>query len=357
MEEGSIPHHPSPIIHHSVSFAYPLVLWLLLAVPAAAALYAYAARKRREALALFFGASTSDLDGRTARLRRWRGALITAVLGLLIVAAAGPRYGTAVREARQESLDLIVALDVSASMLAEDVAPDRLERAKLALSRLADERRGDRIGLVVFAGDAFLQCPLTTDRSAFRLFLDAASPSLIATPGTDFARALFIAEQAFTTDEEERAPRPRAVLVVSDGEDHEGGLSDALGALRDDGITLLAAGIGTEAGGPIPIYRNGQRVGNKRENGETIITTRQDGVLREIAGETGLVVLGQERDGVAALSTQLDRLDRSVVGTERFEASAERYMWPLGLALLLLLVERLLALGLLGMKARTPVSR
>ncbi len=338
-----------------MSFARPEALWLLLLVPAAAGLYAYAARRRREALALFFGgraASEAARAERVARVRRWRAALVTAALAALVVALAGPRYGTAVREARHESLDLVVALDVSASMLTEDVAPNRLARARLALARLAEARRGDRLGLVVFAGDAFLQCPLTSDRSAFRLFLDAADPSLLATPGSDFARALFVARQAFT-DEGDRAPRPRAVLVVSDGENHEAGLDDAVDALRDDGVALLAAGVGTEAGGPVPIYRDGRRVGVKREGGEAVISTLQEGVLRQIAGDAGLVFLGGASDDVAALSAQLDRLDRTVVGTERFEASAERYQWPLGLALLLLLAERVLALRAPGVYDRT----
>lgn len=322
-------HPPSAIV---MSFARPEALWLLLLVPAAAGLYAYAARRRREALALFFGgraASEAARAERVARVRRWRAALVTAALAALVV-----------------------ALDVSASMLTEDVAPNRLARARLALARLAEARRGDRLGLVVFAGDAFLQCPLTSDRSAFRLFLDAADPSLLATPGSDFARALFVARQAFT-DEGDRAPRPRAVLVVSDGENHEAGLDDAVDALRDDGVALLAAGVGTEAGGPVPIYRDGRRVGVKREGGEAVISTLQEGVLRQIAGDAGLVFLGGASDDVAALSAQLDRLDRTVVGTERFEASAERYQWPLGLALLLLLAERVLALRAPGVYDRT----
>lgn len=340
-----------------MSFRTPETLWLLLLVPAAVALYAHAARHRRAAVQLFFGGEgTPGAVARMARLRRWRAACVAVALGALVVALAGPRYGTTLREARQESLDLVFALDVSASMLAEDVAPSRLERARLAVARLADggarladggaERQGDRLGLVVFAGDAFLQCPLTTDRAAFRLFLDAAAPDLIATPGSDFARALFTARQAFTDEEADGAagpPRTRVVVVVSDGENHEGGLEDAVAALRGDGIVLLAAGVGTERGGPVPLWSGGRRTGYKTDaTGARVVTRREEGVLRQIAGSDALVRLPE--DGTAALAARLDRLERAVVGTEQYEAYAERYQWPLALAVLLLLAERVLAL-------------
>jgi Ca-activated chloride channel family protein len=328
-----------------MSFRTPEALWLLLLVPAAAALFARAARRRREAVRLFLGReTTSEAVARTARVRRWRAALAAAALAALAVALAGPRYGTSLREVRQESLDLVFALDVSASMLAEDVAPNRLERARLAISRLAEERRGDRLGLVVFAGDAFLQCPLTSDRSAFRLFLDAAAPDLVPTPGSDFAGALFAAGQAFLGEASEAGPsRTRVVVVVSDGEDHEGGLEDAAAALRDDGVVLMAVGVGTERGGPIPIWSGGRRAGYKTdEDGARVITRREEGVLRQLAGDDALVRLPEE--GVSALTARLGRLDRTVGRTEAYEAYAERYQWPLALAVLLLLAERVLAL-------------
>ena len=336
-------------------FRSPETLWLLLLIPAAVALYLYAARRRTEALRLFFGerpVAEQEYAARVARRRRWSGFLVILGAAFLIVALAGPLYGTTVREANQESLDLIVALDVSASMLVEDVSPSRLERARLAISQLIDERRGDRIGLVIFAGDAFLQCPLTTDRSAFRLFLDAAGPDLVATPGTDFGNALQTAHGALADDGEAGPPRPRAVLVISDGEDHEGRLHDAANVLRDDGVILLAAGVGSEDGAPIPIYRRGQRVGFKMDsNGEQVISRLEEGALLEIAGRDGLVRLGAGA-GLSEISARLDRLDRTVLAAERFEASADRFQWPLALGLLALILERLIALRAIGRERR-----
>jgi len=296
---------------------------------------------------MFFGgrdAPEQAYAGRVARVRRWRGFLVVLAAVFLILAMTGPLYGTSVREVRQESLDLIIALDVSSSMLAEDIAPSRLERARLAISQLVEQRPSDRIGLVVFSGDSFLQCPLTTDRSAFRLFLENAGPDLVATPGTDFANALHTTRNALADDRAAGPPRPRAVLVVSDGEDQEGQLDEAIDALRDEGVLLLAAGVGTEEGAPIPLYRGGQRVGFKTDaSGEQITSRLEEGVLREIAGRGGLVRLGTG-NGMAEISSRLDRLDRAVLDAERYEASAERFQWPLALALALLLAERLLTL-------------
>ena len=170
-------------------------------------------------------ASTRRRRRRWPRQRTARAWLLAAAVACVAVALAGPRIGTALRQGQQESLDLLIgALDVSDSMRADEAwRRSRLQRAKLEIERIVEERGGDRVGLIVFAGEAFLQCPLTTDRGALRLFLDAADPTQVATQGTDFARALAVADRAFDASSEGQDARPRALLVVSDGEDHEGG--------------------------------------------------------------------------------------------------------------------------------------
>ena len=330
-----------------MSFRSPAVLLLaVVLVPAALALVAYAARERARALRLFLGARADGGAlglGGLARQRAVRGGLLAGALAAAAVALAGPRVGTALRESQQESLDLLIALDVSDSMRAEDVAPSRLERAKLEIERVVEARRGDRVGLVVFAGEAFLQCPLTTDRGALRLFLDAASPEQVAVQGTDFARALAVADQAFNAagDVQER---PRALLVVSDGEDHEGGLDAEADALRDEGVTILAMGVGTDQGAPIPEVFRGRVVGDRTDRGGAPIVTRfEPGALRDLAGRGDVVRVGR-RSAAAAVNDALDGLDRAVVSQDEFSAEAERFQWPLALALLLLGAERVLAL-------------
>ena len=325
-----------------MTFAHPLALWLVLLGPAAVvALARYAARRRREGLSAFLGphAHAAADPG-----RRRRTALQAAAVACLALALAGPEWGRTTRETRQESLDLVVALDVSESMQAEDVAPSRLERAKLAIRRIVDERPGDRVGLVVFAGEAFLQCPLTTDRNAFRLFLNASEPSLVPLQGTDLAAALGVAQMALEETETAEA-RPRAVVVVSDGETHEGGESGAAEALRESGAAVLAIGVGTDEGGPIPDGRR-TRFGPEYKTdaaGERIVTRYEPAALRAVAGR-GDVFRLDARGGVADdVVRELDRLDRVVMGAGEVEAEAQRYQWPLALGLLLLLAERWLA--------------
>ena len=330
-----------------MSFRSPLTLLLAAAlVPLAVAAFAYAARRRGQALRMFLG-DRADAQATAfrplVRHRQVRAALIVGALACVGVALAGPRIGTALREGRAESLDLIVALDVSDSMRADDVAPSRLDRAKLEIRRVVDARRGDRVGLVVFAGDAFLQSPLTTDRGALKLFLDAAGPEQIGVQGTDFARALEVAALAFDATED-AADRPRALLVVSDGEDHEGGLDDAADRLRSDGVAILALGLGTDAGAPVPDVRRGRVVGTRRDRttGRAAVTTYQEGALRDLA-DGGVIRVGA-RPAAPRVNAELDDLDRAVVAQDEFAASAERFQWPLALALLLLLAERVVAL-------------
>ena len=332
-----------------MTFRDPLVLGLAAILVGAALLaFAYAARRRLAALRLFLGERAgreSEGLAPVVRRRRVRAGLVAGALACLGVALAGPRAGTSVREARQESLDLLVALDVSDSMRAEDVAPSRLERAKLEIERVVAERRGDRVGLVVFAGEAFLQCPLTTDRGALRLFLDAADPEMVGVQGTDFASALRVADRAFDAAAEGAQARPRALLVVSDGEDHEGGLGGAADALRDDGVTILALGVGTEAGAPVPEVRRGRRAGNRRDrSGGEVVSRYEPGALRDLAGRADVVRVGQGGAAAAEVNGALDGLDRAVLTQDEVAASAERFQWPLAVGLLLLLAERLLAL-------------
>ena len=338
-----------------MSFSTPEALWLLLLAPLAAALYAYAARQRQAALALFLGPSASGAaaSGETARRRVIGAALVVGAVACLVVALAGPRFGRTLRETTQESLDLMVALDVSQSMEAQDVAPSRLQRAKLEIQRIVQDRPGARVGLVVFAGEAFLQCPLTSDRSAFRLFLDAAEPSLVPLQGTDLGAALDVTRMAF--EEAAEAERPRAVLVVSDGEEQEGSAATAAEALRESGATVLALGVGTEEGGPIPLRRRGALVGYKTDREGNEVTTRYDDApLRAIAGRGGVYRLGRRGSVASEVDRRLDALDRAVAGGERYETYAERYQWPLALALLLLVAER--ALWLLPERQRRGVA-
>lgn len=327
-----------------MTWSNPSWLLALVALPAAVALFWWAAVQRREALRRFAGLEGDAYAEGLARRRRWQAALLTGAVFFAAVALAGPRYGTQLREVQQDGLDMIIALDVSESMRAEDIAPSRLARAKYEVERLLPDLRGSRVGLVVFAGEAFLQCPLTTDFGAVRLFLDAAEPSLIPTQGTDFGQALRVALQAFDVQSDAPADRrARALLVVSDGEDHGGGFRPTLRNAADLGVALFAASVGTAEGAPIPVQRQGRVVGYKTDrDGRTVQTRLDESALREI-GRDGYFRVMRTGSDLADVTTALGRLERGSVAGEQFEAYAEQYQWPLALALFLLLAERVLA--------------
>ncbi len=338
-----------------MDWLHPSYAWALAAVPVVAVLWAYALRARRQALGRLGERHLLAALGAEERPRGYRLRAILLVLAVLLLALAltGPRYGLQQRQVERRGIDLVVALDVSQSMLAEDVAPSRLERAKRAIGELLDEMRGGRVGLVIFAGDAFIQTPLTTDYNAVRLFLDVAGPELIATPGTNFAAALQMAERAFTTSEQDvpssresstdPVERSRALLFVSDGENHVAGLDAVRREAREAGITLFAAGVGETSGAPIPLYANGRRAGYKRDQEGQIVSTRlEEAALRALAREGAYVRIGAGGDALAELPEALGRLQPATFRAETFETYAEQYQWPLGLALVLLVAERFL---------------
>jgi len=328
-----------------MDWLHPQYFWTLVVAPIAAGMFVLAAL-RRARLADRFG--DRGLVARLAstistRRRRWKAALTTAGVLLLAVALVGPRYGTRLKEVPREGIDLIVALDVSASMTAEDVAPNRLERAKNEIKNLLDGLRGDRVGLVTFAGDAFIQAPLTTDYNALRLFLDVADPSLIPTPGTDFGAALTMAMQAFEapTGEPDSESRTRAVLFVSDGENHVAALDEIVREARDANVVLFAAGVGETDGVPIPIYRNGRRIDYKKDRTGQVVTTRlEESVLQDLSRDGAYFRVARTSSSLPRLIDALEGLDKTTFGAEEFEEYEERFQWPLLLGLMLLLIER-----------------
>lgn len=328
-----------------MDWLHPAYLWTVAAAPAlAAVLFLWAAQKRREAMRRFGLRDTvARLTPETsARRRRWKATIVTCAIALVALALAGPRFGTQLRDVKREGVDLVIALDVSASMLAEDVAPNRLDRAKNEIRKLLDELRGDRIGLVIFSGDAFLQCPLTTDYSAVRLFLDVAGPEAIAVPGTDFGAALDMAVQAFDIPAESPDDgRSRALLFVSDGENHVADIEELADLARNENIVMYAAGVGETGGSPIPVYRNGRRVGFRENADGDIVSTRlEENGLRQLSDGGAYFRIARTSSSLSKITEALERLEKSEFAQEEFEEYDEKFQWPLAFALLLLLIER-----------------
>ena len=322
-------------------------LWLLWAVPAVVALFLLAAWRRQMLRARFgdlplVSRLSTSISGRR---RRYKATLFTLGVTLMTLALAGPQVGTQLREVKREGLDLVIALDVSLSMTAEDVAPNRLGRARNEIKKLLGELRGDRVGLVIFSGDAFVQCPLTTDYSAVRLFLDVANPELLPTPGTDFGAALDMAIQAFEAPLESMDPsatRSKALLIVSDGENHVADLEDIRTRAQAENITVFTAGVGEASGGPIPVYINGQRTGYKKDlQGQIIHTRLEEEGLKSLATDGAYFQIARTSSSLSQFIGALERLDKSAFGAEEFEEYDLKYQWPLALALALLWVEGL----------------
>jgi Ca-activated chloride channel family protein len=295
--------------------ADPGALWLLAAVAALAALGGAALWRRAGLL----DRSTGPQRGRvapTANLARPVGRLGLSLTGLALFALAlsRPQCGTRTELTRRAGVDVVVALDVSASMQARDLKPDRLSRATLEVGELLGQLAGDRIGIVVFAGEAFVQCPLTSDAGAARLFLRTVGPGSVPQAGSDLGNALDASQEVLEAAEG-GAGRSRVVLLVSDGEDHEGRAAAAAARLAEAGTRVFALGVGERGGGPIPLLdRSGSVTGYKKDRrGQPVVTRLDEATLRAVAEQGGgaLLELGSPDRGLPAFRAALDAMEKS----------------------------------------------
>ena len=320
------------------------ILFGLLLVPALGAFFWGTRQARERALAQFGDLALVQKLSATLsrRARAAKSVLMLLGVAFLILALARPQFGTRVETVTSQGQDVMVALDVSRSMLAEDVAPNRLERARLEIMRILQRLDGDRIGLVAFAGNAFVQSPLTVDYGAAALFLNAMDTDLIPIQGTNLGEALTVALDAF----EEGTRDFRVLIVVTDGEDHEGEIEGALERARDEGVQIHTVGIGSLDGVPIPEFTaSGERSGFVRDEQGAVVTTRLDeSTLEHVAEATG----GRYFPALGP-GANLDPLVEEVTGAGGRELEAreitlfdEQFQIFLGFALVLLLVEGLI---------------
>jgi Ca-activated chloride channel homolog len=334
------------LLGEQVRLLEPGALRLLLVVAALALLSALSLWRRRRALRLAAGplaprvAPTAGLARPLARRSLWLGGLL-----LLALALARPQCGARTEVTRRYGVDLVVALDVSRSMLARDVGPDRLTRAQLEVGALVDELAGDRVGLVIFAGRAFAACPLTTDAAAFRLFLRGAGPDSAPEPGTGLAEALRTSREVL--EAAERGARSKVVLLVTDGEDQGQGAADEAAALADAGIRVFALAVGGREGVPIPLPdASGAVAGYKKDGrGQTVLTRLDEATLVAVAsrGNGEVFEVARPDRGIEAFRAALDKLARSEQAGRVSVAWEDRYALLAFPALLLLLGALLLA--------------
>ncbi len=333
-----------------------MILWrdtysliALVLVPAVAAFFVWARRRRRRALESFVSAGLLPAVAPNVdpRRRTIRAALLTAATLGLVIAIGGPKWGFHWEEVHRQGVDLIIAIDTSRSMLTTDVKPNRLGRAKLAVRDLLAQLHGDRVGLVAFAGRAFVQCPLTLDYGAFAESLDAIDVGLIPKGGTALAEAIDVSLGAF----EGRQGSHQALLLITDGEDHEGKVKDAVKRASERGVKIYTVGIGTANGDLIPLASGGFL---KDRNGQVVKSRLDEDTLKEIAVDTGGVYLH-----AAGAKLGLTELYRDYIGKmEKRELSSslerrfeQRFQIPLGIAFVLLLLE-----PLVGERRRTARS-
>lgn len=314
--------------------------WLAAAVPAlaaAAGLLAWAAaRRKRVEQALGRGAALARAEGSALVRRRWEAGLRLAALALIFVALAGPQWGIDLVETRGAARQVVVAVDVSLSMQTPDVKPNRLERAKASLSLLLDQLKGDRVGVVAFAGDAQIVCPLTSDVDAAKELLGALEVGAVPVPGTAIGSAIRVASAMIG-----RYPGSKNVVLLTDGEDHH---SDPVGAAKEaaaSGVRVFTVGIGTPEGEPIPLENGGYK---KDAKGATVVSRLGDQALAEVAKTTGgeYYRTSPGEDEIADIVAKIQAGDpaRGLAGTAA--RWRNRYAWPLSLAFVLLLIELLL---------------
>jgi Ca-activated chloride channel family protein len=340
------------------------LLWLLLLVPALSVLPFLAARLRTRATARFGSVAGQLTVGRPGALRIARAVLLLSTITLAILALAGPRYGSRTRLLRQRGLDLVIALDFSKSMLAQDVTPSRIERAKAELQGLIQGLDGDRVGIVAFAGET-IQFPMTADAAALNLFVRDLGPYDMPVGGTAIARAMVAGRELL-----DRAARPleegeegpdRVLILLTDGEDHEGDPVEVAEELADAGVRVYTVGIGSRSGEPIPTYaEDGTWLGWMRDREDHIVTTsfteENEATLRRVAEITGgQFFRAPEGDvGIAQIQAELDRLQREEREARRVTVHEPRFALLLFPAFLLLVLEALLPEAWVGRRRAVP---
>ena len=258
---------------------------------------------------------------------------------LLIIGLSNPQIGTKMEEVKREGVDLMIAIDLSYSMMAQDIKPNRLERAKQAISRLIDKLEGDRIGLVVFAGEAYVQLPITTDYSAAKLFLSTVNTSIVPTQGTKIGNAIDLCVNSFDNEN----AQSKAIIIITDGEAHDEEAISSAKLAQENGIYIHTLGMGLTKGGPIPIYNKYGSTSEFRKDreGNTIITKLNEPMLQEIAqvGMGTYVRANNSKSGLSILFDEINKMEKKEIGTMIFTDYKDRFQIFIGMSLFLLILN------------------
>ncbi|WP_353777402.1 VWA domain-containing protein [Winogradskyella sp. 3972H.M.0a.05] len=314
--------------------------WTLLAIPTLVLLFLILQIWKRNAQRKF--ANSTLLKRLSPNQSLFKSALKIVVLSLafacLTIALVNPKIGTKLETVRSQGVDIVFAIDVSKSMLAEDIAPNRLEKSKQLVTQIINNLVSDRIGIIAYAGKAFPQLPITTDYASAKMFLQNMNTDMLSSQGTAINEAIQLARTYYSDDEQ----TSRILIIISDGEDHSNEAAEVAEAASEEGIRIFTIGVGDPKGGPIPIKRNGVVLNYKKDNnGETVITKLNEETLQTIADEAnGAYINGKRtKDVVESIKDILIQMDKKEFEAKQFADFKSQFQWFLGLGILLLFLD------------------
>lgn len=320
-------------------FAHIEFLWGLLIIPLLALFFMWARFARKRALKRFGNQQIiKELMPFVSKSRPvFKFFLLMLALSFFIVGAARPQFGSKLKKLQREGIELIIALDVSNSMLAEDIQPNRLERAKRAISRMVDRMKDDKIGLIVFAGEAYMQLPITSDYNSAKLFLEAVNTQIVPRQGTAIGAAITMAIRSFT----QAGNANKAIVVITDGENHEDDPVAAAQEAGKNGIIVHTIGMGLPQGSPIPVLRNGQTDYLRDNDGNVVVTKLDETTLEEIAAAgNGIYVRANNAQvGLNALFDEINKMEKEEMETLVYSEYDDQFQYFFAIGLLLLLFE------------------
>ncbi len=321
-------------------FENPIFFYAFIALPVMLGIfiwYMYSIKRKIKKLGEYGLVKSLIPDtSRTKKITKF--VLLCLAMCSLILAICNLQTGNKLQEVKREGADIIVCLDVSNSMLAQDLSPNRLERAKFALEKMIDKLQGDRLGIIVFAGEAYVQLPITTDYTAAKMFLESINTQMVPTQGTNIGAAIRKAMESFGKGEEKN----KTIVIITDGENHEPEAIEAAGDAEKAGIMINCIGVGSESGVPIPALVNGVVSGYRKDkDGNTVVTKLNKTILQDIAGKTdGIYVQATNADiGLDAILDKLTQLDKKQIDSKQYTDYEDQFQWFLGLALFFFTLE------------------
>lgn len=324
-----------------LKFYSPEYLYLLILLPLLCLLYYYSNWQRRRRLARYGDVELlkqlmPDVSKYRPSLKFW---LTLAGMAMLILALARPQYGSKSETVVSKGIEAVIALDISNSMMAQDVAPSRLDKSKKIISKLLDGFDKDKVGLIVFAGDAFVQLPITNDFISAKMFLDNIDPSLITKQGTDVGSAINLAAKSFTPNK----AVGKAIIVITDGENHEGGAEEAAKAAAENGMKVYVLGVGTSEGTPIPAGEGSDNYLTDKQ-GQVVVTRLNEQMAQQIAlaGNGAYIHVDNTNKAQDQLQEQLDKLSKADVENNVYTDFEEQFQWFAWVAFILLFVEMII---------------